>query len=286
MPGPQQLAVLAVLLIAMPAAAQQNTIPNFGMDSRIGWVAGVPGSNEPIGDDFLPPPEGPGPVVSDKDHPYIDNTYAARTGRQPTFHVADLGNPILQPWAREELRKVNERVLNGEPVFTPKERCWPIGVPAFLLYPVTPVYFLQTPDEVTLIWQEDHMVRHIYLNRQHSKNVTPSWFGESIGHYEGGDTLVVDTIGLNTRTFVDQFRTPHSLQLHVIERFHILPGGNAMEATATVEDPGAFTTTWRAVQKYRRVDQGPMIENNCAENNASFFGLDVEPIPTAAKADF
>lgn len=286
MPGPQQIAIIAALLIAMPAAAQQTTIPNFGMDSRIGWVAGVPGSNEPIGDDFLPPPEGPGPVVSDKDHPYIDNTYASRTGRQPTFHVADLSNPILQPWTREELRKVNERVLKGEPVFTPKERCWPIGVPAFLLYPVTPVYFLQTPDEVTLIWQEDHMVRHIYLNRQHSKNVKPSWFGESIGHYEGGDTLVVDTIGLNTRTFVDQFRTPHSLQLHVIERFHILPGGDAMDATATVEDPGAFTTTWRAVQKYRRVSQGPMIENNCAENNASFFGLDVEPIPTATRADF
>jgi hypothetical protein len=286
MSSPQQIAIILALLIAMPAAAQQNTIPNFGMDSRVGWIAGVPGSNEPIGDDFLLPPEGPGPVVSDKDHPYIDNTYAARTGRQPSFHVADLTNPILQPWTREELRKVNERVLKGEAVFTPKERCWPIGVPAFLLYPVTPVYFLQTPDEVTLIWQEDHMVRHVYLNRQHSKNVKPSWFGESIGHYEGGDTLVVDTIGLNTRTFVDQFRTPHSLQLHVVERFHILPGRDAMEATATVEDPGAFTTTWRAVQKYRRVSQGPMIENNCAENNASFFGLDVEPIPTATKADF
>ena len=286
MPRLQQAAIIAALLTAMPAAAQQNTIPNFGMDSRVGWVAGVPSSNEPIGDDFLPPPEGPGPVVSDKDHPYIDNTYAARTGRQPTFHVADLTNPILLPWTRDELRKVNERVLRGEPVFTPKERCWPIGVPAFLLYPVTPVYFLQTPDVVTLIWQEDHMVRHIYMNRQHSKNVKPSWFGESVGHYEGGDTLVVDTIGLNTKTFVDQFRTPHSPQLHVIERFHILPGGDAMEATATVEDPGAFTTSWRAVQKYRRVNQGPMIENNCAENNSSFFGLDVEPIPTANKADF
>jgi len=274
------------LLSALPASAADNAIPNFGMDSRVGWVAGVPDSNEPIGDDFLPPPEGPGPVISDKDHPYIDNTYAARTNRQPTFHVADLSSPILLPWARESLRKVNERVLAGEPVFTPKERCWPIGVPAFLLYPVTPVYFLQKPDEVTIIWQEDHMARHVYMNRQHSRNVKPSWFGESIGHYEGSDTLVVDTIGLNTRTFVDQFRTPHTEQLHVVERFHILPGGNAMEATATVEDPGAFTTAWRGVQRYRRVSQGPMLENNCAENNAGFFGLNVEPIPTAAAPDF
>ena len=283
----QHLSPLALgLLLAVPASAAENAIPNFGMDSTIGWVAGVPKSNEPIGDAFLPPPEGPGPVVSDKDHPYIDNTYATRTGGQPTFHVADLASPILLPWAREALRKVNERVLAGEPVFTPKERCWPIGVPAFLLYPVTPVYFLQTPGVVTLIWQEDHMVRHIYMNRKHSDHVTPSWFGESVGHYEGGDTLVIDTIGLNTKTFVDQFRTPHTEQLHVVERFHLLPGGNAMEATATVEDPGAFTTVWRGVQRYRRVSQGPMLENNCAENNSAYFGMNVEPIPTATTPDF
>jgi hypothetical protein len=287
MPSAQRrIAIVMVFLLTLPVSATENAIPNFGMDSRIGWIAGVPDSDEPIGDDFLPPPEGPGPVVSDRDHPYIDNTFALRTGRQPTFHVADLSNPILLPWTREELRKVNERVLAGEAVFTPKERCWPIGVPAFLLYPVTPIYFLQRPGEVTIIWQEDHMARHVYLNRKHTERVKPSWFGESVGHYEGGDTLVVDTIGLNMRTFVDQFRTPHTEQLHVVERFRILPDGNGMEATATVEDPGAFTTAWRAVQKYRRVSQGPMLENNCAENNTAFFGLKVEAIPQSEKPDF
>jgi hypothetical protein len=268
-------------------AAQNDAIPNFGMDARVGWVAGVPGSNEPIGDDFLPPPDGgPGPVMSDPAHPYIDNTYATRMGIQPTLHVADLSNPILQPWVREELRKVNQRVLAGEAVYTPKERCWPIGVPGWLLYPVTPVFFLQTPQMVTLIWQEDHMVRHIYLTDKHSANVKASWFGESIGHYENGDTLVVDTIGLNTRTFVDQFRTPHSDKLHVVERFRLIDDGKAIEAIATVDDPGAYTTTWRAMQRYRRVEQGPMVENACAENNEGFFERAVEPIPTAAKSDF
>ena len=267
-------------------AAETSGVPNFGMDATVGWIAGVQGSDEPIGDDFLPPPSGPGPVVSDKDHPYIDNAFALRTGKQPTFHVADLDNPILQPWVREELRKVNERVLAGKAQFTPKERCWPIGVPGWLLYPVTPIYFLQLPKEVMLIWQEDHMVRHIYLTDKHSANVKPSWFGESIGHYENGDTLVVDTIGLNTKTFVDQFRTPHSDKLHVVERYRIVEEGKALEAIATVEDPGAFTTAWRGMQHYRRVTQGPMIENVCAENNASYFGLEVEPIPTADKPDF
>jgi len=267
-------------------AAENITVPNFGMDSRVGWVAGVPESNEPIGDDFLPPPSGPGPVMSDKDHPYIDNQYAVRTGKQPTFHVADLSNPILQPWVREELRKVNQRVLAGEAVYTPKERCWPIGVPGWLLYPVTPVYFLQTPKVVTLIWQEDHMVRHIYMTDKHPNDVKPSWFGDSIGHYENGDTLVVDTIGLNARTYVDQFRTPHTEQLHVVERFRLIEDGKAIEAIATVEDPGAFTTPWRGMQRYRRVEQGPMQENVCAENNSGFFELAVEPIPTANKPDF
>ena len=284
--APAVVAGLACTAVWPAPAAENTAVPNFGMDARVGWIAGVPMSDEPIGDDFLPPPSGPGPVMSDKDHPYIDNTFAVRTGKQPTFHVADLSNPILQPWAREELRKINQRVLAGEAVYTPKERCWPIGVPGWLLYPVTPVYFLQTPKVVTLIWQEDHMVRHVYLTDKHSPNPKPSWFGESIGHYENGDTLVVDTIGLNARTFVDQFRTPHTEQLHVVERFRLIEDGKAIEASAHVEDPGAFTTPWNALQRYRRVEQGPMQENVCAENNGGFFELAVEPIPTAAKPDF
>jgi hypothetical protein len=278
---------IAALTLFVPAlAVEESPVPNFGMDARVGWLAGVPASNEPIGDDFLPPPDGPGPVMSDPAHPYIDNAYSRRTGKQPTFHVADLNNPILQPWTREALHKVNTRVLAGEAVYTPKERCWPIGVPGWMLYPVTPVYFLQTPKMVTLIWEDDHMIRHIYLTGKHSPNVKPSWFGESIGHYENGDTLVVDTVGLDTRTYVDQFRTPHTEQLHVVERYRLIDGGKAIEATATVEDPGAFTTVWRGMQRYRRVEQGPMQESVCAENNSGPYELAREPIPTAAKPDF
>jgi hypothetical protein len=152
-------------------------------------------------------------------------------------------------------------------------------VPGWLLYPVTPVYFLQTPKMVTLIWQEDHMVRHIYLTDKHPANVKPSWFGDSIGHYENGDTLVVDTIGLNTRTFVDNYRTPHTEQLHVVERYRLMNAETRIEVTLTVEDPGAFTTPWSAQQTYRRVEVGPMGESTCAEGNFNYFGLDLDPLP-------
>jgi hypothetical protein len=279
--------IIAAAIFAWPAAGADNSaIPNFSPDSRTGWVAGAPDGVSPVGQDFLQPPSGPGPVTFDKAHPYVDSGIARTTGAQRTLRVADLSNPILQPWVREELRKVNERALTATVMFTPKERCWPIGVPGFLLYPVTPVYFLQTPDKVVMIWEEDHMARRIYLTDRHSPNVKPSWFGESIGHYENGDTLVVDTIGLNTRTFIDSYRTPHTQQLHVVERFRIVDSGKALEVNVRVEDPGAFTMPWNAMQRYRRVEQGPMREAVCAENNAKFFNYGVEPIPQSDTPDF
>src|ERR1700688_2584961 len=267
--------VISAAILTWPAAGADNAaVPDFSPDSRTGWIAGDPDGVNPIGQDFLQPPSGPGPVTFDKAHPYLDTVAARRAGVQPTLRVADLSNPILQPWTREELRKVNERALTATVMFTRKERCWPIGVPAFLLYPVFPIYFLQTPNEVVMIWEEDHMARHVYLTDRHSPNVKPSWFGESIGHYESGDTLVVDTVGFTARTFIDSYRTPHTEQLHVVERFRIADGGKALEVDVHVEDPGAFTVPWNARQHYRRVEQGPMREAVCAENNANFFNYD------------
>jgi hypothetical protein len=280
------MASIVLSLLVPPAFGTETAIPNFAPDGRTGWIAGDPDGVSPVGQDFLPPLSGPGPVTFDKAHPYYDTAAAKRVGTQPTLRIADLSNPILQPWTRQALRKANERALTASVMFTRKERCWPIGVPGFLLYPVTPVYFLQTPREVVMIWEEDHMARHVYLTDRHSPDVKPSWFGESIGHYETGDTLVVDTIGLNTKTFVDSFRTPHTEQLHVIERFRLAPDAKTMGVDVRVEDPGAFTMPWNARQHYTRSERGPLHEQVCAENNATFFNYDVEPIPTADPPDF
>ena len=267
-------------------AAQDASVPNFAADSTVAWIAGVPDGINPAGQEFLPPPTGPGPVTFDTAFPYVDTLASRKTGKQETVRIADLSNPILQPWVREELRKTNEKAMSAPVTFIRKERCWPNGVPAFVLYGVSPVYFIQTPKKVTMIWREDHMVRHVYLTDKHSPNIQPSWFGESIGHYENGDTLVVDTVGLNNKTFIDNFRTPHTEQLHVIERFRIIDGGQGIEVSVHVEDPGAFTTPWNAMQHYRRVQLGPMYEQACAENNSAYYGYDVEPIPQDDAPDF
>jgi hypothetical protein len=261
-----------------PAQGAENTkVPDFAPDANTGWLA--------QDDEFIPPPGGPGPIRSDPAHPYV-SFYKFPTNPRPSFRVADLTNPILQPWTRERLQKVNERSLSGKVVAIPKERCWPVGVPAFLLLPATPVYFLQTPKEVWMIWMQDRQIRRVFLDVPHSANVKPSWYGESVGHYDG-DALVVDTIAITTNTFVDNYQTPHTDQLHVTERIHMIDQGKTLEVNVHVEDPGAFTTPWNAIQHYRRVvDRGPLSEIVCAENNGDHFNHGLEPMPEASKPEF
>jgi hypothetical protein len=212
--------------MTVAAGAATASSPNFAPDSTIGWIA-VPGG-------FEPPASGPGPVINDPAHPLVINLLpnyppsGRIQGAQPTFPVSDINNPILQPWAREELRKRNERILSGGTGFGRQASCWPMGVPGFLLQGVQPVYFIQTAKEIVMVWQEDYQTRRIYMNVLHSAHVTPSWFGESVGHFED-DTLVVDTIGLNDKTWIGNYRTPHSDKLHVIERFRIVDGGKMLE---------------------------------------------------------
>jgi len=265
--------------VALPVQGAQNNaaIPNFSPDSSTGWL-------KPPGDEFIQPESGPGPVKADSSHPYISNAIA----NQETVKIADLSNPILQPWAIEKMRKENDAVLSGKIGFTARSRCWPHGVPGFLLYPVHPIIFIQTPTEVLMTWGQDFQLRHVYLDVPHSQNLKPSWYGESVGHYENGDTLVVDTIGMNDRTYVDNYRTPHTTQLHVVERFRLV-SGTAMEVRVRVEDPGAFTMPWNAVQRYRRdarAGEVPLHEMVCAENNDDHFHQGLAPIPQADKPDF
>jgi hypothetical protein len=291
-------AVLSGLLCMNAALGAPNvSAPNFSPNPSVSWV-GQGG--------FKPLSSGAGPVMEDPAHPAVGNDEFRLTGKQPSFATADLSNPILQPWAREALRKRNERILAGEPGFGPRVSCWPGGVPTFLLgAPFRPMFIIQSAKEVVMILELDHQIRRIYLDVPHSANVKPSWYGESVGHYEG-DTLVVDTIGINDRTYVDNFLTPHTDKLHVVERFRLIDGGRTLEARIHVEDDGTFTMPWDAVQRFKRIEPGvadnslvvqndgtngrgeagPMTEQSCAESPLVTFASDGAPIPQAAVPDF
>ena len=307
-----------VACFGLQAQTANSPIPNFAPDDHTSWYP-----DRPDGDNFLSPESGPGPIMQVKDLPYVPNAgfvtddpqlarkYPQRGGddfasSHPTYRIADLSNPILQPWVREQMKKDNDEVRAGKVPFMARERCYPGGVPEFEIFRrVAPpmVFFIQTPKVVLIIWRGDSQTRHIYMNVPHSRNPKPSWYGESVGHYEG-DTLVVDTIGQNTKTFVDNYRTPHTEQLHVVERFHMTDGGKKMQVDIHVEDPGAFTMPWNAVQRFalwhptganNRRD-GALFESSCAEsaaldhftsgNYGATHAGEVAPVPIAEKSDF
>ncbi len=265
------IAGLVSVALMGAAAAQQSSVPDFS-SNNVGWLH--------FNVDFSIVPGGTSPLHNDPAHPRISNQEAARTGKQPNYFVADLSDAgILKPWVIERMKKDNAEVLAGKYAFTPHSFCTEAGVPGFHLYGFQPLYFVQTAKEVVMIYSNDEQVRHVYLNVSHSANPQPSWYGKSVGHYEG-DTLVVDTIGLNDKTFVDNFRTPHTEKLHVIERFHLVDGGKVLEVNITFDDPDAFNAPWSVKQRYDRISQ-PMDEMVCAENNNQFFA-----VPAANRADF
>ena len=272
--APLAAAVAALVATAVPAAAAaQTAVPDFS-SNLAGWV-GLNGG----GPFYEPVPGRVPPVASDPAHPFVPNGAA----RQPTFRIADLSNPNLKPWVKERMRKDIDELLAGKKsAFTPQSSCVPAGVPFFMGYGgPDPLVFLQTAKQVWIAWREDNQTRRIYMDVPHSASLKPSWYGESVGHYEG-DTLVVDTVGLNDKTFVDVYRTPHTEKLHVVERWRLIDGGKMLQAIFTVEDPDAFYEPWSGMRRYRRVTQEPY-EKICAENNTNLFDYH---IPAAEQPDF
>jgi len=167
---------------------------------------------------FEPPASRPGPVL---------NKSRTRGGPQSgrsaiNQYVGDYTNPILKPAAAEVVKKHGEIELSGATAPTPGNQCWPEPLPYVLWNPG--MQMLQQPRQITILYDYNNDIRHVRMNPLHPMPVTPSWYGDSVGHYEG-DTLVIDTIGIKTdRPFAmaDFFGTPYTKALHVVERYRLL----------------------------------------------------------------
>jgi hypothetical protein len=293
-------ALIASVAISMPADAEDSAIPDF-TSASFGWLMST-------GFDYLPVDGKLAPVGPDASWkggiglPRNDFNYqpsvpgadapppgASRIGPWNIERLSDADNSNLKPWAAAEMRMHNELVRSGQRAFSAMSRCWPGGGPGQLLFGAEPIYVIQTPQEVWILWQRDHLIRRVYLNRGHSVNPKPSWFGESVGHYENGE-LVIDTTGYaeHQYSFVDNWRTPHTKDLHTVERWKLIDGGKAIEATVTIDDPGAFNAAWSGLVRWTKMDS-PLMESVCAENNENygkFLGLREYPMPEAKTPDF
>ena len=258
---------------------------NFGARTRPPGPAEVP--YDRTANEWVAPESGIGPITADPAHPFYNNAVAADLGVSSTYRVADLNNEAaknVMPWAVEALKQQNALVLANKNGETRQARCWETGVPDIHEAPWE-LYFIQTPTEVVMILGgPGQQIRRVYLNVPHSKNPKPSWYGESVGHYEG-DTLVIDTIGFNGKAFVDRYGTPYSEQLHMIERYRVSPDGKAMQAEVTYDDPKAYTTQWKALIRYRLGRDLP-VEVACAESPVDPVSGKVYEIPIAEKPDF
>jgi hypothetical protein len=252
---------------------------------------------------FEPPVSGPGPVRNKSRLPNGVANFQKLVG--------DYTNPILKPEAAEVVKQHGEITLAGSGYPTPSNQCWPGGVP-YVFWDFI-VQIIQQPDRITIIYRHGDEIRRVRLNDSHPAQVTPTWYGDSIGHYEG-DTLVIDTVGIKIGPYamVDMYGTPHSPALHVVERYRLVDYAEAKDAIDrndkenlratggaeidyndrgkvlslefTVDDDGVFAMPWKATITYRR-NQGEWTELICAENPREFDRAET-PIPRADKPDF
>jgi len=296
--------VLGQTVVATVGPASAASIPDF---SGLWAHPSYPG--------FEPPASGPGPVTNRS-----RTNNGVSNGRQ---FVGDYTNPILKPQAAEVVKKYGEISLTGVTYPTPSTECWPNPLP-YIFWNLG-IQMLQQQDKITILYEEDHEIRRVRMNEPHPPQVTPSWYGDSVAHYEG-DTLVIDTVGIKTgRPFamVDMFGTPYSEALHVVERYRLLDyeaakeglerdakenlnigrgGGDSplrsdpnyrgkhLQLEFTVEDEGVFTTPWSATITYRpgfnALGRAEWIEVVCAENTSGFIAATGAAVPTANKPDF
>ena len=312
-----------LVMVALAAAAAtpvmgQNVAPGAASAST-GGVQGatsIPDLSGIWGRDwftFEPPSSGPGPIISKLRNPDGTLIHSA---------VGDYSNPILRPQAAEVVKKKGEIELSGAAFPSPHNQCWPEPTPYTLSIQLG-LLVIQQKDEVILISLHDQQARHVRMNVPHSAHLTPSWQGESVGHYEG-DTLVIDTIGqkLGRLSMIDRFGTPFSSALHVVERYRLIDGAMArdlqrkhestffgaggsspltneygrgdidpdttkpgLQVEITVDDPATSTTEWSGVVTYRHV-LGEWPEAVCAENTQGSGSSWIVLVPQAEKPDF
>lgn len=220
--------------------------------------------------------------------------YAIGGSFSPKGGPADVGTPAdgvpYQPWALEKLK--SRKTMSGPnatfatrvgsslattDTTDPLEQCDPHGIPRIYTWPAK-FKFLQTPDVVYILYEYGPTWRSVWLNRKHPDDPDPSYWGHSIGHYEGSDTFVVDSVGLNDKTWIDDVGRPHTEKLHLIERYRRVD--KKLEITLTIDDPGAYTATWsygpKTVEE-RTTDFGAAPWVCTIDQNKQFFSDVVKP---------
>jgi hypothetical protein len=207
-----------------------------------------------------PTPTGPAPMLADGT-PDLSGVWLGSGSND-----ADIANPrglktgdsvVMLPWA-EQLVKTRQSKDD------PESNCLPSGIPRGSPYPWR---FTSTPGIYFIVYEGNiHSWRQIFMDgRKHPADLIPSWYGHSVGHWEG-KTLVVDTVGFNDKFWFDYKGHPHTEQLHTVERYTRTDLGN-MTIEVTITDPGAYAKPFTTVGKARIMAGQDLMEYICQEDN-------------------
>ncbi len=190
--------------------------------------------------------------------PDLSGIWRVATGRYLQNIAADAGEAPFQPWAAALYKQRADALGKGRP----SENCIPHGIPDAMLVRNSPFKIVQTPGVVLVLYEEFNHFRQIFTDgRAFPPEATPSWYGYSIGHWEG-DTLVAETIGFNDLSWFDDPGHPHSDALRVTERFRRGDFGN-MSIEMTFDDKKAYTKTWSANVPFNLLADTELIESIC-----------------------
>jgi hypothetical protein len=309
---------------AMPAMAQTISAagPASSETQRAASIPNVSGVwTHPAFPWFEPPAAGPGPITNlsrwaGQGPAGPGGSLALPAGKVGISNydqlVGDYNSPILQPWAAAVVKRFGEMSLAGITFPNPSNQCWPSPLP--FIYKLSTINIFQQPHRITILYGGyNNEVRRVRLNEPHRSPLTPSWYGDSVGHYEG-DTLVIDTIGVKTDrkyAMIDLFGTPYTEKLHIVERYRLrdyddvkdalernnkenwLYQGDAwtrhrgrkfLQLHVTIEDEGVFTTPWTATLTYAPAER--VNEGVCSENRRRFYESNEVDVPRAEKPDF
>jgi hypothetical protein len=172
------------------------------------------------------------------------------------------GDLVMTPWAQAKF-DAYAKLGDGRFKMDPRRDCFPLGMPRDMYEPV-PIEIIQTPEQIVILLENDHISRHIFLDMaEHPKDLNPSWMGHSIGNWEG-DTLVVDIVALRGETFVDLFGHPHTPNMHLTERIKRIDA-NTLDEQVTVDDPKAYVKPFTIQKTYRLKPGWHVMEYVCED---------------------
>ena len=196
--------------------------------------------------------------------PDLSGMWMAKGGSVLIRNTSEGWPPPFRPEALAIFNKTQAAEKRGEPIADNVTNCSPHGVPRIMGAPF-PMKIVQTKDEVLMLHEAHHLLRIVYMNEEHPKDLDPTYLGHSVGHWEGAN-LIVDTVALNTKTVIDRNGITHSDALHVIEKFSLADGGKKLLDYITVDDPKTFTKPWSYTIEFNKRPDIRIMEYVCDYN--------------------